>query len=151
MRAFTVNNAMVSQLKSKLVSQGFNISEFDTHSVQDQPSFFKAALGGLPMGDATKHPDVSWVFPQNWAAFTDFLWQGVSEQASPLAILWTGSVELQNVNPKLYQDAIEAVTTADEGGNVDFPAFLFLIGSGPSFAKSIPDFGNESDTQQSFE
>ena len=126
-----INIADVSELKSKLVDQGFAVYQFNTSAVHDRTSFFQAALASLPMGDAAHDPDFSWRFPQNWSALSDFLWQGLSEQQTPVAIVWMGSDELRSNNPELYNEAIDAMAGVSvdsvESGNL--PHILFLTRS----------------------
>jgi len=126
-----VSIAAVPKLKSNLVAQGFNVYELNTIGVYNQASFFEAALAGLPMGDAIKKTPIDWRFPQNWSAFNDFLWQSITEQQTPVAIVWIGSAELQHNNPELYNSAIDAITDVAVGSSEaeNLSLILFLTRS----------------------
>jgi hypothetical protein len=137
LKTYTINTSAVSELKSRLTAQGFSVYELNTCCVQDRLSFFKAALASSPMGDAIYYPEITWAFPQDWNAFSDFLWQGLTEKDMHVAIIWAGNADLQANHPELYNDAIDIISTADgTGGASNFSPLLFL--TGPNFTSSLP-------------
>lgn len=127
-----INAKELPALTRTLVDSGFKVYHLDCFNIVDSKSFFEAAITSLPMGDAELNSDIKWLFPSNWNAFDDFLWQGITEEKDEkVAIILTNTAQMSGLDSMLLGEIIRSFTqladivkTKDTFNNV--PAILLL-------------------------
>ena len=137
MEIYSVLDTELDWLRRDLSGRGVHVYELDGSSVSDDISFYTAALSALPMGDASKCPEVDWCQPANWNwnAFIDFLWQGLTEEsADPTALIWLEVDRVVVENRQTLRDALHCIGfVADNPGHdksrpLGKPAEVYLVG-----------------------
>src|SRR6266542_5850648 len=96
-------------LRERLTAHGLRVYDLDGQQIHCEVSFFTECLRKLPMGDASIDEGPDWRFPQNWNAFSDFLWQGLtSAPDARVAIVWVGIDVASSKDPSLVHEALSS-------------------------------------------
>ena len=139
MPAFALVNCIATQdlerLTGLLERQDFLVIRLDGTNVTDKASFLKQAEADLP-----RPTDL---FPHNWDALADTLWNGLFDlKANQVALVWTQAQRLAHGDLQDFLDAIRILSDVArqvmDGAN-SFPRpltmLLFLVGDGSEFRR----------------
>lgn len=124
-------------VSAKKHSSACRVFHIDLSSVSTELDVFRAFAAAAPMGDCKIVGGEPWQNPQNWAAFADFLYEGIVDlEESPVALVLRGVQTAANGNLPLIINLIQSLTATEEAISEAVEKIslrIFILGTGPGF------------------